>query len=122
MRFVVKHGDNVATKPDAIREIYEQTKLNECWLLANQSIYGDILMALQREEYLRDDLSISVVSTDSCFNIDLDNYLVTTESRFNLVTSTSANNTMQKLELASFQGIYSLTWALLTHLLIHLLT
>ncbi len=109
MRFVVKHGDDVVTKPDDIREIYEQTKLNECWLLANQSIYGDILMALQREEYLRDDLSISVVSTDSCFNIDLDNYLVTTESRFNLVTSTSANNTMQKLELASFQGIYSLT-------------
>jgi hypothetical protein len=108
MRFVVKHGDDVATKPDAIRDIYEKTKLNECWLLANQSIYGDILLALQREEYLRDDLSISVVSTDSCFNIDLDNYLVTTESRFNLVTSTSANNTMQKLELASFQGIYSL--------------
>ncbi len=120
MRFRVKYDNQIVTTADDIKAVYESTKLNECWLLANQSIYGDILMALQREEYLRDDLSISVVSTDSWFHIDLDDYVVETESKFNLVTSTSVNNTMQKLELASFQG--TLFTYSFTHLLTHLLT
>jgi hypothetical protein len=85
MSFRVKKNGVDCSNKDEILSIYEKCPLLDIWRLGNQSIYADILGVLQKN-FMRNDLSISVVSSSSHFDIDLDKSTVSARSVFRFVT------------------------------------
>ena len=103
MKFSVIHHGQTLTDVGSIVALYESQPYATVWRLANQSIYADILIALQKH-FVRPDLSISISATSSSFIIDMDVNTVRAESSFLIVTvkDTSGN---ERLELGSVDGI-----------------
>lgn len=62
---VVYDGQRTADKAEVVL-IYEQTPMHDLWKLANQSIYTDLLSALQHT-YANPELSINIISQSSRF-------------------------------------------------------
>ena len=85
LSFVVRKNGVDCSNKDEILSIYEKNPLLDIWRLGNQSIYADILGVLQNN-FMRNDLSISVVSSSSHFDIDLDKLTVSARSVFRFVT------------------------------------
>lgn len=77
---VVFQGEKTTDKT-IIREIFNKTRKNEIWCLANQSIYGDILTTLQMY-FLSSELCITISNSDSHFVIDVDSHCLHSESTF----------------------------------------
>jgi hypothetical protein len=88
---------------DAIVHIHSTTSASPVWLVANQSIYVDLLVALQ-QTFVRPELSISVAATSSAFSVDLDRRTVRADCRFLVVTLKDASGNA-KLELGSAEGV-----------------
>jgi hypothetical protein len=115
MTFHVVSNGQTYSSVDEVLSIYESCKLRDIWRLANQSIYAEILSALQ-SSFMKPELSISVISTSSVFSINLDRDVIRAESAFRFVTlrgdycrTTSLKTTdtelKEKLELGSASGI-----------------
>ena len=102
MQFSVTFRGQTVTAVESILALHEQQPYATVWRLANQSIYADILIALQ-QHLVRPELSISIVATTSNFIIDMDQNTVRAESKFLIVTvkDTSGND---RLELGSIDG------------------
>ena len=103
MKFSVIYHGQALTDVGSIVALYESQPYATVWRLANQSIYADILIALQKH-FVRPDLSISISATSSRFIIDMDVNTVRAESTFLIVTvkDTSGN---ERLELGSVEGV-----------------
>lgn len=71
MDYTVSFGGTTTSDKSVILSIFEKTKLNDLWRLANQSIYADAIFAIQ-ELYLSPDLTVTVHSSRSRFAVDLD--------------------------------------------------
>eukprot|EP00596_Hydrurales_sp_CCMP1899_P000628 CAMPEP_0119055180 /NCGR_PEP_ID=MMETSP1177-20130426/75561_1 /TAXON_ID=2985 /ORGANISM="Ochromonas sp, Strain CCMP1899" /LENGTH=535 /DNA_ID=CAMNT_0007035659 /DNA_START=505 /DNA_END=2113 /DNA_ORIENTATION=+ len=88
--YLIKDGITI-TDHDMILSIFEKYPLNDLWRLANQSIYAEILIALQ-ENFLKPELSISIASTSSIFHLNFDLNQVTAESIFQFMTLNNGGN------------------------------
>jgi hypothetical protein len=87
MKFSVQYEGNVYNTEDAIVSVFDRTRLNDIWKMANQSIYAELLLGLQKQ-FFRQELCISFVSTESVFCIDLDMGTLHTQSSFRIMTMT----------------------------------
>ena len=112
MNFEVLYRGSSYKSEFEIIGVFEKTPLEDLWRVANQSIYADLLLGLQ-QQFLRNDLCISVVSTESSFFVDLDKNSLNTHSTFKIMTTTdssqikssaSHNNANGTLELAVVTG------------------
>ena len=99
MVFSVTYQGLTTSNKQEIEDIYYETPFEDVWRMANQSIFADILVALQKR-YLRSDLSISIVSLSSSFDIQLETQRLEASSRF-VVTVPTAKG-MERLQLSSF--------------------
>lgn len=88
--YLIKDG-NTVNDHDGILSIFEKHSLNDLWRLANQSIYAEILIALQ-DKFLKPELSISIVSTSSIFHLNFDLNKVTACSVFQFMTLSDEGN------------------------------
>ena len=85
MKFTVTCDGSTVNNVDAIVSIYQQYPDSAVWKLANQSIYADILLALQ-QHFVRPELCVAVVATTSSFFLDLGAQTVRAVSTFLIVT------------------------------------
>lgn len=75
-----------------IVDMFKNSQHKFIWRFANQSIWAEILIALQSSHFFRQDLSISIVSTQSRFVIDLSGEgMLLATSNFMIMTATSRN-------------------------------
>jgi hypothetical protein len=95
---VVRHGEQMDDKQQ-IEDVFDETPFDDIWRMANQSIFADILVALQRR-YLRADLSLSIVSTTSSFTIDLDSDKLQALSLLHITVPSGGGKS--RLQLCSF--------------------
>lgn len=103
MHFSVTFRGQTVTDVESILALYEQQSYATVWRLANQSIYADILIALQ-QHLVRPELSISIAATASNFVIDMDQNTVRAESKFLIVTVKEPSGN-DRLELGSIDGV-----------------
>jgi hypothetical protein len=68
MDFIVVYDGQRTEDKGEVAVIYEQTPLHDLWKLANQSIYSELISALQ-QTYANPDLSINIISQSSRFGI-----------------------------------------------------
>ena len=66
MDFTVIYDGLRTSDKVTVASIYDQTPMHDLWKLANQSIYSELLAALQRT-YANPELSINIVSQSSRF-------------------------------------------------------
>jgi hypothetical protein len=85
MKFSVLFDGIVYNTEDSIINVFERTHSHDLWKMANQSIYAELLLSLQKQ-FFRQDLCISFVSTESVFAIDLDMGTLHTQSSFRIMT------------------------------------
>jgi hypothetical protein len=85
MKFSVLFDGIVYNTEDSIINVFERTYSHDLWKMANQSIYAELLLSLQKQ-FFRQDLCISFVSTESVFAIDLDMGTLHTQSSFRIMT------------------------------------
>ena len=85
MNFSITKDNIIYTETDLILMLYDKFPLADEWRFMNQSIYSDILQALQHH-FIIPELSISVISTISSFHVNFDLHLVKAESEFSFVT------------------------------------
>lgn len=85
MKFTATYGGIELVSAESIEVLYSKTSTSIIWRLSNQSLYADLLKSLQ-SSFLRPDLCISVVSTESSFHLDLDNDRLIAQSSFRLMT------------------------------------
>ena len=74
--------DNTTTRDVSfIQSIYESTKMEDVWRLANQSIYANAVYAVQ-ELYLSPELTVILHALSSKFVIDIDRSVVKASGKF----------------------------------------
>ena len=95
---VIYRGNKTADKVQ-IAQIYEQTKSSEIWMLANQSLYGDIMSALH--VFIVSSLCITIKNSESEFTIDLDACRLVSKTWFTLGSN--------DVTLAKFQAMVGIS-------------
>lgn len=113
MNFRLRYQGAEITQKDEIIGVYEKTPFNDMWKLANQSIYSELLTVLQKV-FVNPDLSISIISTSSSFDMDFDQNRISATSTFTFLTvqdmkfRPSKGSPSDRLQLASVQGRISI--------------
>lgn len=82
MDYTVCYEGAVTSNKQLILSMYERTKMKDIWRLANQSIYADSVFAVT-ELYLPGDLTVTIHSSHSRFQVDLDESSLRATGTFN---------------------------------------
>ena len=113
MDFRLRYQDADFSQKDEIIGVYEKTSSHDIWKLSNQSVYSEILTILQKT-FVNPDLSISIVSTSSSFDLDFDRNQFSATSVFTFLTMQdptyrpSKGKPSDRLQLASIKGTISI--------------
>ena len=103
MQFTVTCDGSTVNNVDSIVAIYHQHSSHRVWRLSNQSIYADILLALQ-QHFVRPELCVAVIATSSSFFLDLGAQTVRAVSTFLMVTVKDREG-KERLEIGTTKGM-----------------
>jgi hypothetical protein len=101
MDFTVRYEGQETSDKTEIADIFYDTRLDDIWRFANQSIYADLYIALEAYKRRQDNISIAAISSRFIVNIDERNF--TAESRFDVVVM-NEQSVNGKLKFGSVTG------------------
>lgn len=102
MDFTVTHKQQKTTHKNEILDVFEETRLDDLWRFANQSVYADLLVAIQHY-YNNSELLISTVASSSRLFVNLDERSFEACCIFDFVVESDATAT-HRLKLGSIEG------------------
>ena len=102
MKFEVFHQSILYKGKEDILSIFEKESQSLLWRFANQSIYAEIVNAIQVHFPIQE-LHISVTSTSTLFQINFDSNSLYTESIFAFQIPSATTN--QKIKIADIIGV-----------------
>jgi hypothetical protein len=102
MNFIVTHQHTQTSSKHEIIDIFSQTQLDDLWRFANQSVYADLLVAVQHY-YNNSDLLISTVASASSLWVNLDERTFEACCTFDFVVESDAV-AKGRLKLGSIDG------------------
>jgi hypothetical protein len=102
MDFTVTHQQKQTSNKNEILDIFYETRLDDMWRFANQSVYADLLVAIQHY-YNNSELLISTVASSSRLFVNLDERSFEACCVFDFVVESDAVAT-NRLKLGSIEG------------------
>jgi hypothetical protein len=102
MDFTVTHQQKKTFDKNEILDIFYETRLDDLWRFANQSVYADLLVAIQHY-YNNSELLISTVASSSRLFVNLDERSFEACCLFDFVVESDAMAT-NRLKLGSIEG------------------
>ena len=101
MDFRVLYNGQDTTNKEEIGDIFYETRLDDIWRFANQSIYADLYHGL--DEIKQKQTHISIVATASQFTIDITGRSLVADSTYDVVVMCEGL-VKERLRLATIQG------------------
>mmetsp|Transcript_16536 Transcript_16536/g.24875 ORF Transcript_16536/g.24875 Transcript_16536/m.24875 type:complete len:375 (+) Transcript_16536:32-1156(+) len=107
MDFKVIYNGTETTNREEIGDIFYETRLDDIWRFANQSIYADVYIGIENY-YKNRDLNISCTASKSMFVVNIDEKAFEARCSFDMVAqSNKAPN--DRLKLATIDGVIELS-------------
>lgn len=100
--FEVTYNGETSTDNSFIQDAFWETKLDDLWRLANQSIYADVLSGV-RKYFEHSNLNVSAVASKCIFKLDIDERRLRSEGFFDIVLE-SHKVESHRIKVATIQG------------------